>query len=706
MRGLRAAAAQRFVWPVGVVSILLFIVSLSISFADRHATLPVAASSYEWNGPNALFALVNIVVPAIGILLASRRPENPIGWLFLMAGFMQALSTFAGTYAAHALVVDPGTLPGGFALAWLADWLQAVPLGILAFIFLLFPTGRLPSPRWQPAAWFMVVCITLLTGMTILSATQSWSDPYRASQGGPPGPVLLFTIVGPALISLAAVVVRFRRSSGDERLQLKWFVSTVALVVVGLALVNFNCGSFITCNPPAIFEIVFGLSLVLLWTAIAVAVLKYRLYEIDVVINRAVVYGTLAVFITLIYVGLVVGVGTVVGHRGSPLLSAIAAAVIAVAFQPIRERGRRLANRLVYGSRATPYEVLGAFSERVGETMAMEDVLPRMAQTLAEATAAVRADIWLKVGDELRDEASWPAGSDRLESVRASGEDVSAIGADLAVPVRHRGDLLGAISISKRPGEPVSATESKLAADLASQAGLVLRNARLTEELLSRLDELRASRQRIVAAQDEERRRLERNIHDGAQQQLVAIAVKAKLADAMVGRDETKQHELLNQLQSEAQEAMENLRDLARGIYPPLLADEGLVAALTAQARKSPVPVTVSADGIGRFSQDTEAAVYFCTLEALQNVAKYARANAATVQLAQSDGHLDFEIIDDGVGFDQTTRSYGTGTQGMADRLAALGGELVVTSSPGAGTRVRGRIPVTDPTSGPVGVPR
>jgi signal transduction histidine kinase len=372
----------------------------------------------------------------------------------------------------------------------------------------------------------------------------------------------------------------------------------------------------------------------------------------------------------------------------------IAAAVIAVLFQPIRDWGRHLANRLVYGKRATPYEVLGAFAERVGETIAVEDVIPRMAQTLAEATGAARADVWLKVADELRDEASWPLESDRLAPVRSSDDDVSAISADLAVPVRHRGELLGAISISKRPGYPVTATESKLAADLASQAGLVMRNARLTEELLARLQDLRVSRQRIVTAQDEARRRLERNIHDGAQQQLVALAVKTKLADAMVGRDQAKAHEILAQIQSEMQDALENLRDLARGIYPPLLADKGLDAALQSQARKSTVPIAVVSDGISRYRPEAEAAVYFSVLEGLQNVSKYAGANQATVRLAQSDGHLTFEVADDGRGFDPSTRSFGTGLQGIADRLAALDGTLEVRSQPGSGTTLYGRVPV------------
>jgi signal transduction histidine kinase len=197
-----------------------------------------------------------------------------------------------------------------------------------------------------------------------------------------------------------------------------------------------------------------------------------------------------------------------------------------------------------------------------------------------------------------------------------------------------------------------------------------------------------------VAAHDEERRRLERNIHDGAQQQLVALAVKSRLADSLVGRDEARAHEVLGQILTESQEALENLRELARGIYPPLLADQGLAVALEAQARKAPIPVTVEADGISRYPEDAEAAVYFSVLEGLQNVAKYADASHAVVRLSQADGSLSFEVADDGQGFDSGRTSYGTGLQGIADRLAALGGRLEVRSVPGAGTALLGMVPV------------
>jgi signal transduction histidine kinase len=233
--------------------------------------------------------------------------------------------------------------------------------------------------------------------------------------------------------------------------------------------------------------------------------------------------------------------------------------------------------------------------------------------------------------------------------------------------------------------EPLGPTQQKLLADVAAQAGLVLRNVAL-------LEDLRASRKRIVTAQDERARMLERNIHDGAQQQLVALSVRLRLAQGLVTKDPLRAEGLLGELQAETQSALEDLRDLARGIYPPLLADKGLRDALTAQARKAPIPVRVDADGIGRYPQDVEAAVYFCTLEAMANAAKHAEASSVIVRVWQDDA-LGFAVNDDGRGFDIGATGSGTGLLGMADRLAAVGGDLRVESAPGAGTTVTGRIP-------------
>jgi signal transduction histidine kinase len=261
-------------------------------------------------------------------------------------------------------------------------------------------------------------------------------------------------------------------------------------------------------------------------------------------------------------------------------------------------------------------------------------------------------------------------------------------GVDLSVPVLHQGELLGAISVQMPKDEPLRPAGEQLVADVASQAGLVLSNAAL-------VGDLRASRQRLVTAQDETRRRLERNIHDGAQQDLVALGIKLRLTGLTVDEDPAEAKEMLGELQADAAGALANLRDLARGIYPPLLADLGLVAALNAQANKSPVPVTVDADGIGRYGQDTEAAVYFCCLEALQNIAKYAHAAQAGICLQAQNGTLRFTVSDDGAGYDARHTPLGSGQRNMADRLAALGGRLEVRSHPGQGTTITAQLPGT-----------
>jgi signal transduction histidine kinase len=311
-----------------------------------------------------------------------------------------------------------------------------------------------------------------------------------------------------------------------------------------------------------------------------------------------------------------------------------------------------------------------------------------MVRTLAEATGAARADVLLAVGNELRPEATWPPDVDPAPRVPLPDQAFPSLpDADLTVPVRHGNEVLGALAIAKRPGEPLTPTEERLVHDLAAQAGLVLRNVAL-------LEELRASRRRIVQAQDDRARELERNIHDGAQQQLVALSVKLRLTQQLAQRDTAQAEAMLEEIQSDLTEALEDLRDLARGIYPPLLADQGLAAALKAQARKATTPVTVEVDGVGRYPREVESAVYFSVLEALQNVSKYSGATRAEVRLSADDAALRFAVRDDGRGFDPRATPRGSGLQNIADRLAALGGASEVRSAPEEGTTVGGWAPI------------
>jgi signal transduction histidine kinase len=579
-------------------------------------------------------------------------------------------------------------------------------------ILLLFPDGHLPSPRWRWFAWtvssaMVLVSVGILIGPGDLAdfGHESLRNPYGIEALAWIEPVFYLGLLAiPIGIVGAAwsLVVRFRRSGPTERAQIRWLASAAVVVAVlyALALVaSIVFGATWENNPDdpgwiLVLQNVAVVSFVLLPVAIAIAVLRYRLYDIDLVIRKSLIFAALAAFIGAVYAGVVGGVGALVGSRG-PFLSFAAAALLAVLFQPARDRARRLADRIVYGKRATPYEVLSEFSERVGETYAAEDVLPRMARIAAEGVGASSARVWLATGGHLRVAAAWPEAAESAAPVPLGDEGLPDLpGADAAFAVEHRGELLGALAVSMPANDPMNEARRRLVADLASQAGLVLRNVRLTEELRRRLEDLRAAQKRLVAAQDQERRRIERNIHDGAQQQLVSLSVQLRLAQALVGKDPAKAEDMLAQLQARTTETLEDLRDLARGIYPPLLADKGLPAALEAQARKTSLPVAIAADGASRYAPEIEAAVYFSVLEALQNVAKYAGASRVDVRLSRDDGHLAFEVTDDGRGFDPDRTGYGTGLQGMADRLAALDGSLDVRSSPGSGTVVTGRIPV------------
>jgi signal transduction histidine kinase len=660
------------------------------------------------------FLLSFCLFPIIGYILAIRRPDNAISWLMLGIGAAFGLSAFVESYASYAIHGGVGGFRlGAIALAF--DQPMWVPIVSLpaTFLILLFPDGHLPSPRWRWFAWVLGISMAI-TFLAILFGPGRLEESPFPGVVNPLGsealrPVLVVATASIVMLpigvigSLVSLVQRFRRSTGIERLQLRWLVTaagTVATLYASALVLSFNA-SWGTEATPAWLGVIQVLAIVsfgMIPIAIGISVLRYHLFDIDLVINKALLLAAMVVFITLVYVAIVVGVGALVGSQSTPVLSAVAAAVVALAFQPARRRAQRFADRLVYGKRATPYEVLSQFSDRLGNAYANEELLPRMARALAEGTGASRADVWVRVGDELRADAMWPPDPDRPEHLVASDNaEASLSSSSMREPVRHRGELLGALSITKKPGESITATEEKLVRDLAAQAGLVMRNVALAEQLMDTIEQLRASRQRLVTAQDERAKQLERNLHDGAQQQIVALTVKLRLLGQLMDRDVEKAKSMASDLQTDATDALEQLRDLARGIYPPLLADQGLVAALEAQARKASVPTEFRSDGIGRYPQDIEAAVYFCVLEALNNVAKYAEATRAEVSLAQDDGQLRFAVVDDGTGFDTAEKSYGTGVQGMADRLDAIGGALEVVSRKGDGTTIEGRIPT--PTS-------
>ena len=675
-----------------VLALAAVLIILGLPLSIRNGTFA--------SDPTTGFVIVTVAAYIlVGGLLAVRLPRNPIGWLFLVAGFCVLLGGVGQDYATYTLGTNPGALPFGLAAAWIQNW-GFLGVLVVPILVLLFPTGTVPSPPWRWVLRLNIVCVGALLLVVMFTPTAidvgpgiQPDNPFGiAALEGVISPLLWVfgvALLGVSIASVAGLVQRFRRSSGEERQQIRWFaaaasVAGACLVLVLLTSIGLGPGETRPINDLAflLFLISFGIGIPI---ACAVAILKYRLYDLDVVVKKTVLYVTVAALLLLVFLAVAITAGGLIG-RGQTA-AVVAAAAIGLLFWPALRVARRIADRIVYGGRATPYEVLSNFGERMSETYSTDDVLPRTAQLLAAATGATRATVWLRVGRQIRPAAVWPDADVALDPMGLPDGELPHLPSDWAEEVRDHGELLGALAVEMPASDPIGPTRQRLMRDLAAQAGLVLRNVRLIEEL-------RDSRRRIVGAQDEERRRLERNLHDGAQQQLVALSVQLKLLEQQIPRDPEAASTLAARLQGATSSALEDLRDLARGIYPPLLADQGLTAALEAQARKGAIPISVEADGIGRYDEGIEAAVYFCALEALQNVAKYAQASSACVRLVGEDGRLRFEVADDGLGFDPATTRSGLGLQGMADRIDAIGGTLEVRSAPGEGTTIVGDIPV------------
>jgi signal transduction histidine kinase len=669
-----------------------------------------AKATFTGDGFNPGFAVLLLFIMlwlAVGVLILWRQPTHWAGWLFLITGLGFPLITLTQAVVAYGIKANPGSIPFVGFWAFLGEY-ALYPVAMIPLLFLLYPDGHPPSRRWRWAAAGLVggTALAILAFLFRPGPFNNWievgilyENPLGVDALAEVSSILIGAGAIVALISafstVFAVRQRFKRSTGEDRQRMRWIAYVALLAGTFFALqwiLGFVFEIFAVDEDAPVFELFLALTALTLAVGIPaaylIAIFRYGLWDLDVVVRKTVQYAiVVAAFIAVAGVAFIAVPVLFVGVDAELLPTIPIAALLASAFLVVRPRAQQLANRFVYGKRSTPYEVLSEFSDRIGGAYSMDDVLPRLAQLLGEATGSQTTRIWLRVGDELRPEVSWPADAPPALPRHFTETDLPADLGGNIFEVRHQGGLLGALTLALPPNDPMNPSKERLARDIAAQAGLVLRNVALIEDV-------RQSRRRIVTAQDERARSLERNIHDGAQQQLVALSVKLRLAEQLVARDPEKARELLSELQSQTNETLEDLRDLARGIYPPLLADQGLAAALEAQARRSSLAVSVHPDGVGRYGQDVEAAVYFCCLEALNNAAKYAEASRVDIRLSSDDATLRFEVSDDGRGFDRSVTSYGTGLQGMADRLDAIGGSIDVLSAPGEGTTVVGRLPL------------
>ncbi|MET1060822.1 MAG: GAF domain-containing sensor histidine kinase [Nocardioides sp.] len=419
------------------------------------------------------------------------------------------------------------------------------------------------------------------------------------------------------------------------------------------------------------------------------------------------VLGGLAVFVLLVFVVVVLGGGALTGDTSSPhvALSVLATAIVALGFDPVQTRLEEMASRTVHGGQPSPYDALRRFSGTVTGSYPAEELPARMARVLAEGTGAEWSQVWVVVGERPRLAATWPPDATR----EAAGPDRERPDQEQAdrgtpdrrsLPVRHRGELLGVLVVQERDQVRLSPVEERLFEGLAAQAGPVLRGTRLRaelgqrlEELSTRAEELRGSRERLVDVQDEQRRLLERDIHDGAQQHLVALAVNLRLAQTLAERSPDRSVQILSDQRLATTEAIATLDRLARGIYPPRLAEEGLVAALRSAVATSLTPVEVTATDVDRYPADVEAAAYFCTSEAVQNAVKHSGASGIRVSVSGADGALSVLVEDDGTGFDPSTVPTGSGLANMRDRVESVDGTFAVGRSPSGGARIDVRLP-------------
>ena len=594
---------------------------------------------------------------AVGLFVVRRRPGHREGWLFVATGAAHAVMFFGRQYGLH-----DGPLPGATWIGWLGVWPLPLVLVLIAVTLMSFPDGRLPSVRWRP-----VVAVLGLLGLVLSGMSALWPVEYGRTELVAPHPLRLpgadaaadvFAAVRPAcyllfqLVPAACVVWRIRRTRGDEARQLRWFVFAVAacaaVMVTGLAVWGSPLPGVLTVPVVAL--------------AAGAAILKYRLYDIDPLINRTLVVGSMAAAVALGYAGVVTGVGSLVEGYGT-VLSLVATALVAVAFEPLRHRIQRLADRVVYGHRATPYEALARLS--AGLAAPAGGLLDGMCEAVADGVGARRVVLWIGSPEELRPASAWPRETPAPEHPRRLDQLE-------AVPVVHDGRFLGAITVAKRPSEVLTVTEQRLLSDLAVQAGLIL--------------ELRASAGRLVAAGDAARRHLERDLHDGVQQRLVTLAME--LGDLVrraesAGADElaaraTRAHRLLLDTNAE-------LRELARGLHPAVLTQDGLEAALDFLADRAAVPVRLDVELDGRLPSDVEATAYFVVSEALTNAAKHSGADHVEVRVRATADGLALEVVDHGCG--GASIRPGGGLEGLADRLATLGARLDVVSG-ASGTRL------------------
>ena len=646
-----------------------------------------------------------------GLLLGLRRRHDRLAPIVLGGSIAAALGTLAAATIAH----RPDSAMESTWEVVLRFATAALP-AIALHLMLGLADGRLATPIRRNTVIVGYVAATAI-GLALLADREqvvTW-------------PLVLFWLVSIA-IGLYAAHVRYVKAGAEDRRRLQWIGWGMAVAAEGTVVVI--ALRLLLDWPNEAGAVVLALT-GFIPIGLACGTLPRMVARVDRLLTHTVAIAGLTALVVAVYVVVILGLGRTPSdaERTLLLLSMVAAGCAALLYLPARRWLTERANRLVYGERVAPDETLRTFGQRLTRSIPMDELLLQLAESLRKSMALTSAEVWtghaghyeLAAGVPHRHPEPITIGAKELPVVARAGVsggtwlDVwlpqlvgpGGSAATRVAPIAHAGQLLGGIVVTRpRDGEAFTDGEDNVLTELARQVALALHNLQLDaalqaslDELQRRNEELQHSRARIVAAGDAERRKLERNLHDGAQQHLVALAVKLRLAQDAVEDDPADAVAMIDEIKADVREAIAELRSLAHGIFPPLLVSGGLAEALPAAATRARVATTVDATGIGRYGADMEAAVYFCILEALQNAGKHAGATATVaVRVWEAGGLLHFEVSDDGAGFETASLvGSGHGFVNMEDRLGAFGGTYSVRSRPAEGTTVTGSLPLPVP---------
>jgi signal transduction histidine kinase len=624
------------------------------------------------------------------------RPANRAAWLFLVMASVLAIGKDVGAGVSLTATMHPEIAHTWAAVVLVdaAGW-ALTAAGIA--LFAIFPDGKYQRPyeRWivrlLPPAFLPLQLLQLLGSSRIGTNQFGWltldaPSPIYVRGLEPVGAVAGALIDAGILVvvpALALLVLRYRRFGEEQRRQIKWPLYAIALSAVSVVVLAFGPG------PPAIPFWLAAVQYVgtqaLLPAGLAMGIVMHRSVDIEDVIRRSVVYGVLWAIIATAYVLVAAAFGVAVGQRMPLALAVLLAIAAALLFQPARRRLERLADRLVFGHRVSGYELISQLGVRLQTTAAPEDVA-------GSVTAAVQAGLgarWVRV----------TLNRPNPTPVATAGNSPSGdAAAHMSAPLIHDAHVIGVIECGPKVEGSYEEADQELLKNLGRQAALAIRNSQLSAELSDRLDELAASRARLVQAEEAGRRRLERDLHDGVQQELVGVLARLGLARNQLKRDRHLAEITLGEAQVDAQRALEDLQELVRGIHPAILTDRGLLEAVAERATRMPIPVEIHANGLGaaaRFPLDLEGAAYFFVSEGLANILKYAAASRVHIRFHSEGDQLVVEVEDDGQGFEPAQVKL-SGLRGLQDRIEALDGRMDVASRPGHGTQLRAYLPMQE----------